>query len=155
MAAFKLDLPATVAFDYPTALSLAGFVVSALAASDTSSAGSDGLLHRGSQHQAPATSRHRGMRLLMGQNVSAAPPAATSEAIQLKVAGVATEVLGKELPVQQPLMEVCKVEGANRMPAIHSLKPWMLLRRRGWTHSVPWSCAMRWQLCSGLRCPRP
>ena len=101
MAAFKLDLPATVAFDYPTASSLAGFVASALGGSAKSAAGADG-----SPHPVQATSCHWRTQVPAGQIVAAAQPAVTSGAVQLKVAGVVAEVLGKEPPVQQPLMEV-------------------------------------------------
>ena len=92
--AFKLELPATIAFDYPTASSLAGFISSQLTGRSGAGALPGNVARLG-------TDRRKG---LWSGGAGAEP--LPSETVDLRVMQAIKQVLGRELPQQQPIMEV-------------------------------------------------
>lgn len=104
-AAFGLDLPATVAFDYPTVAALARFVAGQLPAAAQDDAAVEGGLD--SPLPSAAAGRRPGKRLLRRQpalGISAG--AASTAAVVDAVAAAAAEVLGAAPARDQPLMDV-------------------------------------------------
>lgn len=78
---FRLDLPATLMFDYPTVAALGQFIVKQLSGGEETT----------ERPQAPAPA----------SGIATWQPAELTESLQAMVA----EVLGSEVPPNQPLME--------------------------------------------------
>ena len=109
-AAFGLELPATVAFDYPTVAALARFVAGQLPAAALDEAAVEGALD--SPLPSAAAGRRPGKRLhrrppALSGNAGSASTAAVVDA----VAAAAAEVLGEAPARDQPLMEVRRGAG--------------------------------------------
>lgn len=106
-AAFEVELPATVAFDYPTVASLAKFVASQLPAQQAPARrdGSDGEAKEAAIGQARGR-RMQQRRRRKPQRKPAQRAAAAEEGIVDTVLAVAAEVLGAAPSKDQPLMEV-------------------------------------------------
>lgn len=115
-AAFEMELPATVAFDYPTVAALSKYVAGRLpsqaAAASQPDAADGGWEEEGDVPQASRQRTRRSRRPRQQQQRPAA--AAGTEAVAEAVSAAAAEVLGSTPSPDQPLMEVSQPNRACR-----------------------------------------